>query len=74
MAINLNFRIFQKPANFASLTIRVGSTSLLLISSFVILMLQKKGTKTPQMSDFQLSKLLFSQHASICIVLLDTVT
>ena len=57
--VKLNFAAHKNTGKFASLTKRARSTSFLLISSFNILLLSKKGGGEPEMGDFHVSKLLF---------------
>ena len=55
----LNSAVHKNTGNFASLTKRARSTSLLLISSVNVLLHSKKRKKKPEMGDFYVSKLLF---------------
>ena len=57
--VKLNFAAHKNTGNFASLTKRARSTSLLLISSVNILLRSKKRKKKPETGDFHVSKLLF---------------
>ena len=58
-SVKLNFAVHKNTANFASLTKRARSTSLLLISNVNFLLRSKKGKKKLERGDFHVSKLLF---------------